>query len=276
MKVAVIIVTYNSEVHIHKAIECLFSQNLQPTKIIVVDTGSNDPSYLEKYKTHSHVEIVLAPKNSGFCKGNNIGMESVPADSEAVFFLNPDAFLTPNYLKLAAETLQKNPNVGALTGLTLGYEISSDKPTGRYDTTGVFRSWYGRWYDRAQGNSVKEDLYKNGEVIPAICGAVFFCRKVALDQVLLRGKEAFDATFYMYKEDVDLSIRLRKQGWDLLFNPQLIAYHCRGWNSQRSLMPRLFRKLSAKNEIRVNFRSRHPIGILYSSLKLSLVHLLDL
>ena len=32
----------------------------------------------------------------------------------------------------------------------LGYDIKSDQPTGKYDSTGIFRTWYGRWHDRAR------------------------------------------------------------------------------------------------------------------------------
>ncbi|MBI3335417.1 MAG: glycosyltransferase family 2 protein [Candidatus Portnoybacteria bacterium] len=40
--------------------------------------------------------------------------------------------------------------------------------------------------------------------------------------------EYFDQDFFMYKEDVDLSWRLRLYGWKILYSPGLIAYHERG------------------------------------------------
>ena len=41
-------------------------------------------------------------------------------------------------------------------------------------------------------------------------------------------KEYFDEDFFMYKEDVDLSWRLRLYGWKIMYGPKLIAYHERG------------------------------------------------
>ena len=87
----------------------------------------------------------------------------------------------------------ENSHVGALTGKVLGYDIDAGKPTGRYDSTGIFHKWYGKWYDRGQGEYVEQELYNNEESVPAICGAVFFCRKSALDTILLRGKEPVGA-----------------------------------------------------------------------------------
>lgn len=272
-KIAVIIVTYNSEGFLSKAMNCLQAQSRPADKIILVDTGSKDRSYLDAYRVLPKAEVVFAEKEAGFCRGNNVGLQYVPPDYDYVFFLNPDAFITPHYLKNAEEALKLNPHLGAVTGPTWGYSLEQDAPTGLYDTTGVFKTWYGRWYDRAQGQPIGNPLEE--ETLPAICGAVFFCRKAALHSVLL-GPDVFDSSFYMYKEDVDLSLRLRKKGWELRLIPSLTAYHCRGWKQDRSLMPRLFRLLSAKNEWRINLRSKNPIALLYSSLKWAAVSILDI
>ena len=201
----------------------------------------------------------------------------VSQESDYIFLLNPDAFITPRYLEDAISFMEKPENryCGALTGTTIGYDIHSDRPTGKYDTTGVFPKWYGGWYERGQGMPYQAELYDKVEEIPAICGAVFFCRKSALNDVLVRGYEILDNTFYMYKEDIDLSIRLRKKRWKLLFVPGLVAYHCRGWNPDRKQMPRKMRLHSARNEISVNAKKLSPVGIVYSSLKYAAVKLFN-
>lgn len=273
----VIIVTYNSEKHIPYNMECLNLQKHQFEKIIIVDTGSKDTSYLNKYQQQSNVEIVIAEKNSGFCKGNNIGLTKVSPHCDYILFLNPDAFLSPTFLKQAIMFMETSANhsYGAITGTVLGYDIEKNQPTGSYDTTGVFRKWYGRWYDRGQGDACNEGLYIVQEDIPAICGAVMFCRKKALDTVMLNAHELFDQSFYMYKEDIDLSIRLQNKGWKLAFLPQLMAFHCRGWQKDRSKMSREFRLASARNELTIHLRLKSPIPIAYSLLKYAAVRLLD-
>lgn len=274
---AVIIVTYNSESHIHKAIECINQQTLSAEKIIIVDTGSNDISYLNKYRQQPNIEVVIAEKDIGFCRGNNIGMTKLPTICDYVFFLNPDAFLTHSFLKQAVAFMQASSNqqYAAITGTTLGYDIEKDLPTGTYDSTGIFRKWYGQWYDRGHGQTYNAGLYLVQEDIPAICGAVLFCRKKALDTVMLGNNEIFDNSFYMYKEDIDLSMRLQRKGWKLAFLPQLVAYHCRGWQKDRSKMPKAMRLTSARNELRVHARLKTPIPMAYSLLKYNAVKLFD-
>lgn len=274
---AIIIVTYNSQKHIHKAIDCIEAQTFLPKKIVIVDTGSDDLSYLNKYQGYDHIDIVIAEKNSGFCRGNNIGMTRLPPNCDYVFFLNPDVFIASSFIKLALAFMQasSNQHYGAITGTLLGYDIDKDSPTGTYDSTGIFRKWYGRWYDRGQGESYNAGLYMVQEDIPAICGAAFLCRKKALDSILLSGDQVFDISFYMYKEDIDLSLRLKHKGWKLAFLPNLIAYHCRGWQRDRSKMPRSTRLISARNELRLHARMKSPIPLTYSLLKYSSVKIFD-
>ena len=203
-------------------------------------------------------------------------MPHLPLDSEYVLFLNPDAFLTSTFCAQALATLAepKHHSVGALSGILLGYDIATDTPTDRYDSTGIFHTWYGHWYDRDKGNNVVADRYRHAEYVPALCGALMFCRRKALNDILLRNTEIWDSTFYMYKDDIDLSLRLANKGWKLLFAPALTAYHCRGWQVDRRCMPRQYRLMSAINEIRIN--AKHcKLGLPYSLSKYYAVKVLD-
>lgn len=272
---SVIIVTHNSQLHIPKAMEALRRQTRRADQIIIVDSGSKTIDYLSPYT--SDATVVYAKGDVGFCKGNNIGFQHVSKKCDYLFLVNPDLFLNEDYLERAIAFMEQpdQKKCAAITGTTLGFDIQADASTGLYDTTGVFSTWYGRWYDRGQGQVVQADLYQQVEEIPAICGAVFFCRRKALDQVLLRGSEILDNTFYMYKEDIDLSLRLRRKGWKIQFVPSLKAYHCRGWNQDRRKMPRWCRLCSARNEWLIHWRARSPHKILYSGIKWAAVKWFD-
>ncbi len=265
---SVVIVTHNSERFIHKNVEALTKQTLPAQRIVIVDSGSRSTSYLDPYRARDDIVVVEDQKDIGFCAGNNSGMKHIHPDSHYVLFLNPDAFLQPNFLERAQSIINtpENNTVGCLSGPLLGFDIDKDTPTGRYDSTGVYRTWYGKWYDRDQGHPTDSATNTHTEHPTAICGALMFCRREALQDILLRGTEVWDSTFYMYKDDIDLSLRLKKSGWKLLFVPDLPTYHCRGWNTDRKCMPREFRLMSARNELRINARHCLP-GLLYSSIK---------
>lgn len=270
-KCSVIIISYNNENHLKKNFGHLKNQSLPPSQIIIVDTGSTDRAYLDAYR--HECDVVLANKNCGFCVGNNLGFRIVHPDADYVFFLNPDAFIAPDYIERATLFLseEKNHHYGAVTGLTLGYDFEKESPTGRIDTTGIYSTWYGKWYDRGQGIPHSPEKYNKTEIIPAICGALFFCRKEAL----AGETEVMKSRFYMYKEDIDLSLRIRNKGWKLAYVPELQAYHCRGWSTNRKLMDRRYRLCSAINELKVNYNRKHPLGCLYSLSKYLAVKVLD-
>lgn len=273
---SIIIVTNNSEDVLPKAMKCLQKQTSPPGQILIVDSGSIHTDYLEKYKEWPNVEIVIGEKDMGFCRANNLGYQSLDPQCKYLLFLNPDAYLEKNFLESACNWMNE-PNhkqVAILTSSLYGYDIHRNTPNGLYDSTGVFQTWYGRWYDRGQGEKISLSRFTEPEIIPAICGALMFCRKKALDEVLIRECEVFDATFYMYKEDIDLSLRLRKKGWKLQYQPSLYAYHCRGWSRRRHNMPRDLRLRSAKNELKLHARYCHK-ALPYSLLKYLSVKLLD-
>jgi N-acetylglucosaminyl-diphospho-decaprenol L-rhamnosyltransferase len=109
---AVVIVTHNSHEYLEKCIDCLRQQTLRPAQIIIVDSGSSDTSYVQRYHNNRGITVVLSGDNIGFCQGNNLGYKQVDPLCEYVLLLNPDAFLTDRFLKEALVYLKKRPNHG--------------------------------------------------------------------------------------------------------------------------------------------------------------------
>ncbi len=66
--------------------------------------------------------------------------------------------------------------------------------------------------DRGQYDAIEE--------VPAFCGAACLLRRAALEDV-----GVFDGGFFMYYEDTDLSLRLRKAGWRVLYAPSAHVRH---------------------------------------------------
>jgi GT2 family glycosyltransferase len=53
----------------------------------------------------------------------------------------------------------------------------------------------------------------------------------------------------MYKEDIELGMRLRKLGFSIMYDSSLVAYHCRGWQATRKKMAPALRLHAARNEV---------------------------
>ena len=247
----IIIVTHDSSAVLPRCLEHIRNQNIPIASLIIVDSGSSDISYLEDLRKRDDIKLILTD-NIGFSQANNLGLKEICTQGGIVLFLNPDAFMTDNFILNAIELLNKNREAAIVSGKLLGFDIHSGKESGKLDSAGIYRKWYGRWYDRGQGE-VDVGKYDQAETVPAICGALMVCRMVALKQY---DGEVFDRDFSLYKEDIELSLRLRRDGWKLVYDPALIAYHCRGWENKRKKMDFELRIMAAKNEVLLY--QKHP------------------
>ncbi len=249
--VSAIVVTHNSEQCLELCLQHLVTQDHSFSEIILVDSGSADTSYLTNLAGKFSFQLLLVD-NIGFSRANNLGVENIASRNDFILFVNPDVFLPPDFVSKALQLCSKDLEIGMLSGKLLGYNLEKEKPGGKIDSTGIERKWYGRWYDRGQGEEDKQQ-YDRPECMLALCGALLFCRKNAL---LSLGDMVFDPGFFLYKEDIELSLRMRKKGWRILYHPELQAYHCRGWNSDRRSVRLRLRKIAARSEILLY--KKHP------------------
>jgi GT2 family glycosyltransferase len=274
--VAVIIVTYNSGGVLKRCIDSLMGQSRPPNTVIVVDNCSSDTAYLEFLYEIPICQLLKLPRNEGFCGGNNRGF-ILARRHEHILFLNPDAFLANRFVEDATAIMNDpvNSGIGALGGALLGFDVDLDRATGKLDSTGIFQRWYGKWYDRGQGAAYSANDQKSlrTESVPALCGALMFCRRRALEEVIIRETEIFDNTFFMYKEDIDLSLRLRRAGWVIAYCAYLQCHHGRGWAGRTAMAP-FSKYLSARNEVRICLRN-YAKGFVYSSIKFLYVCLFE-
>ena len=267
--VAVIIVTHDSARVLPHCLAAVARQTLPPARICVVDSASPAPGYLAALPPP--VELVPLAENIGFARANNAGFLQCGQGVDYVLFLNPDALLAPDAVERAVLHLAADPRVGALTGRLLGYDFTELAPTGRLDSTGIFRKWYGRWFDRGQGEA-DQGQYARPEDLPAACGAMLFCRGEALARAMLPAGMVFAPDFFLYKEDIELCLRLRGKGWLVRYAPEVVAWHGRGWGQRREMNLAL-RRLAASSEL-VLYR-RHPSPyLLWALLKYLAVRLL--
>ena len=270
MKTAVVIVTHNAEAVLGRCLAALAAQTVPPVVVALIDSGSDDTGYVQTYGSQPGF-LVRCVENIGFSQANNLGWQMVRQEAELVLFLNPDAFPAPESLELACAFLAANPTVGCVGGRLLGFDAAGGQPTGTglLDSTGVFRKWYGRWYDRDQGQP-DCGQHREQEEVPAVCGAFLLARRTALEQTALPCGAVFDPAFFLYKEDIELCLRLRRAGWKIVYLPEVVAHHCRGWQQNRKAMPAWLRLTAARNEVLL-YRHHPSPYMLWAMLKYAAV-----
>lgn len=273
-RVAAIIVTYNSEGYLEYCVNSLKKND--SIDIYIVDNNSENKEYLETFKKNEGFKIEFLEENIGFGRANNLAARNCINNYEYLLFLNPDTFLTAHWIDLTLDFLDNSrEKIGIISSPLFGFDFNKKKPTNKIDSLGIKKYWWGKWVDYKMGCEVTSDILPTECYEPdAICGALMFCKSHALKEIILKEEMIFDEKLYMYKEDIDLSLRVKNAGWRLMINPKLKAYHCRGWEKDRKKMLSNSRLESAKNELIVNWKF-NKTGVIYSFTKYIYVRFIE-
>lgn len=250
--VGAVIVTWNSGPIVERACAALLHGTRPPDRLVVVDNASTDPETLEALvRLPLPVETLAAGHNRGFCGGNNLGIAAL-GDVDHVLLCNPDAIVTPTFLADALDHLERHPEVGAVGPRLVQLDLISGAPTGRLDGVGIRQTAWGQFVDRGQGEP--DDGRHGAEPFPttALCAAAAVFRRAALRSAALPDGAVFDETFFTYKEDIDLSLRVRAGGWAVVVHPALVVHHGRGLGRDgRRAAASWIRRRSLANEWRI-------------------------
>ncbi len=274
MKISIIIVTHNSGKHLDNAIQSINAQKYKNYKVIIIDNNSIEKDYIRKYNDRPQIELLFLNDNLGYCGGNNIGIEKSIDESDLLLIMNPDIVLPNTFcsdlISLTKELESQKLEFGIIGPKLLKFDSSNEYSL--IDSTGIFQKWYGKWYDRGQ-MTVDDGRYdvELVEQIPAICGALMILNPRALTRVRLNNDEYFKNSFFMYKEDIELSLRMKSYGYGVFHVSDLVAYHHRGWQNRRTMSKRV-KVISARNELDIN-KTRGIIKMIYSAVKLLLAQI---
>ena len=221
---SIIIVNYKSWDSLTKCLDSF--KTFEPKisyEIIVVDNDSRDGKFITFEKQFSQIKFIASEGNYGFSNGCNLGAEN--ADGKFLLFLNPDVILNDSSaIDEMFSFAEANQNVGITSCRTidcngrLKREIAFLNP---WLTIGWLRFIYRLIF----ATKLAKDFPKNEKIwYPEwVSGAVVLIQKDFFNRV---GKWS-ENKFWMYSEDPDLCLKVRKFGKEiaLLRNVELIHLH---------------------------------------------------
>jgi GT2 family glycosyltransferase len=213
--VSVLIVNYNSGVHLRNALRGLAAQSLAASmEVIVVDNGSGDESVAGARAAvggDSRFCFARRESNLGFAAGTNLAAAMARAPWLAL--LNPDAVPEPDWLEqlLAASARHPRAVMFGSTQIDAANPQLLDGAGDHYLASGL--PWRG-----GHGWPLK-NLPNEGEVF-APCAAACLIRSD-----VFRAANGFDERFFCYVEDIDLAFRLRLKGHHCIQVPAAVVRH---------------------------------------------------
>ncbi|HEX5990709.1 MAG TPA: glycosyltransferase family 2 protein [Solirubrobacterales bacterium] len=207
---SVLIVAYDSRDDLSKTLPALLPELGDGDELIVVDNKPGDGSAELVRELVPAARIVTTGGNSGFAGGCNAG--AAEASGELLVILNPDAAPQPGFGEAIRRPWMEGRGWAAWQALVTDGEGTAVNSAGNpIHFTGIV--WAG-----GHGRPVGE-APPAGEV-PAASGAC-----LAIPLASWRRIGGFPAEFFMYHEDVDLSVRLRAAGGVVGIEPAAVVAH---------------------------------------------------
>lgn len=235
--VSIVMLTRDQDLeYLKKSLDSVLSQIHKPDQVIVVINAScgGTVEFLKDYnlntcaatKLHSlgcvgsqaaqyqfqpangeiDLEIIENNYNLGFAKGMNQGIQKAKGDYTLI--LDSDVMLEPDCLTILLDFIKKEDNVGLLSGYVYDYHNKELIYSGNKVTLG--------W------NFKQSMINESSQVVSTdlIIGG-FFLSKTSL----LKRFKGFDERYFVYFDDLDLTMRFRKKGFRNLIIPQVRVYH---------------------------------------------------
>lgn len=233
LTLSIIIVNYNVRPFLEQCLRTVLtaSQNID-TEIIVVDNGSVDDCIPILQPLFPQVQFIRSEINLGFAKANNLALQK--ASGSFVLFLNPDTLVHPSVLVSCLQHFFVHERTGALgVRMINGFgeflpESKRALPTLKtaffkligfaklFPSSGIFNRY-------ALGHLSPTENH----LVEVLAGAFMMVRKNILDSL-----GGFDTNYFMYGEDIDLSLRISKAGYTLQYLGQPAVIHYKGQSSK--------------------------------------------
>ena len=243
----IVIVNWNTGDELRRCLEAVSaaSAGVPLRDVTVVDNASTDGSCEGLDDLDLPLHVVRNADNRGFAAACNQGADG--SDSDYLLFLNPDTQVTADALRepLAYMEAPANAAVG-ICGIRL---LTAD---GRATTSGArypsLRIFLGQatGLSRLLPSAFPEHLMDADEcaaqrVVDQIIGAFFLIRRRLFDEL-----DGFDERFFVYFEEVDLSLRAARRGFISVCLGHVSAQHIGGLSSNQVRARRLFYSLRSR------------------------------
>lgn len=232
---AVVVVTYRSEATIGICLRALPAAcEGFDASAWVVDNASDDFS-LEAARDAAAavsaalpVQVVPRSTNGGFAVGANAGMNrALKWGADWVLFCNPDAVLPPGAAKRLVEAAEAHPRFALVAPALLNLDGSMQPMIER--TYRLGRALAGM--ARIGGANRARPAPHDGPpmTVDWVHGAVLLAPAALLHKI-----GGWDEDYFLYAEDMDLCLRARRAGADVLVVPDVKAPHVSGASSALS------------------------------------------
>ncbi|HSJ55658.1 MAG TPA: glycosyltransferase family 2 protein [Anaerolineae bacterium] len=188
-----------------------------PGRIILVDNASTDGSVEAVAAAYPGVDVVRNEANLGFAGGMNVGLRAaLEGGASYILALNNDTLVSPHLLARLTDGFSGTPNAGMVVP-----KIYYADPPDRIWYAGAMRRRWFPGFDFPGYGKRDAPRYNRPRQVDYATGCGLLVRASVLETVGLLD----ETTFFMYHEDLDLSERVRRAGYRIVFKPDARMWH---------------------------------------------------
>lgn len=236
----VVILNYNKRTLLRRNLEVVRDARALPydVEVVVVDNASIDGSAEMVRQEFPMVRLIASPRNVGVAQGRNLGL--LVARGEYILSVDEDTIVTPQQLDQLIGIAAAHPDAGIVAGMKVHasgaplYDYHVPSPS----TLGVGFFLVNELSLIEMGRALKRLLRLGDRIphqtrdlveIPYIGGGMMLVRRRAFQDV-----GPMDDRLFIFGEDFDWCYRFRKQGWKILYAPQVRVLSGFGVNATRT------------------------------------------
>jgi GT2 family glycosyltransferase len=231
--VSILVVTYKCLDEARECFAALYERVRHVSfEVVAVDNASADGTVEALRAEFPQVRLLALPENVGFARAVNRAAQE--AQGEFLLLLNPDAVVHEDAVERLVEFARANPGYGLYAGRNLNPDgtvfvnVARGRPTlwslfcfATMLSTGLSRS---RLFDPESLGGWERDTVRQ---VDTVIGSFLLVPRAFWEE-----QGGFDPRFFMYGEDVDLSLRAAKAGRPAVLVPEAAVTHEVGASSE--------------------------------------------
>jgi N-acetylglucosaminyl-diphospho-decaprenol L-rhamnosyltransferase len=240
VKLAVVIVHYNSSADLDRCLESLAACAPRVEhQVVIVDNASSDEGLEEVHRRYPQFTWIFSSENTGYSRGCNLGMSQ--ADAEYYLILNPDIVVQPGALDRLLEFADDHPRAGMVGPQLLNEDGSIQESCRRFYTFKTLllrRTFFGKIFPNSETvrlHLMQDFDHRSARPVDWVLGGCLLVRRSAMDRT-----GPMDERFFLYFEDVDWCYRMWQAGFEVQYTPDARFMHRHRRDSAKGALNRSF------------------------------------
>lgn len=196
-------------------LESLRQLKYEHVEILVIDNGSQDGTPDTIGAAYPDISLISTGDNLGYAGGNNIGIRAaLERGADVIFVVNNDTLLEPDCVTILVNALETDPRIGVIGPMVYTWD------EGRIISSagGAIDWWHADSINVGAGES--DHGQYPARCVDFINGCGLMITREAIERV-----GWLDERYFMYWEETDWCLRVRRAGFEVRFEPAALIWH---------------------------------------------------